>query len=554
MTNLLHFVSKSLIAASLFFLTSHPASSESYCIQNLVDSNTPETDLSVEQSEITLQNKALTALALWDFVDHDSFTLSKFSLDLPPDKKGRDQLIKQSISELEDFREIILGPYNLDWSIKRGSKVINRKNNTISFVGGRYTAYESEADSNSCEKIWETELFTYDFKSPPKPLDREITEKIGSPRSVFWSDILDAYIISSTKKTSSNTSIGHTYLLKDSNVQPLKIGQPYFLKDLPELNLVIVLNRRSIQFLDSSANPILSRTISSGGDFEGWEDVFRLENNWIYISGHRDDYILKLEKTDADWSINEIYRIMDGGKLDNYLIRLFGYKDKLLGKWQLTDIYHTGTCRVYSPANKEMIFCDDKIIWENGRLSKIKDKVSLDWYVGDIIRENKSLFWGSNTLYSYDGVKWSIVADNIARGGLEKTMFNGRIFYGTYSAEKYKAYELKSKYFDFSATPVAIKDGSSFTRFLDLPESSEVFVFTRKAVTTVDGDQIFKIIESEKLIHTTGHKPPTYIPALNGIVFSIGTPASHEALMLLKKCNQQLPLTIKKNTKSNPFV
>jgi len=455
-------------------------------------------------------------------------------ISIAAEHEGRISLIGHLLWGVNEVEKEFIGPFPFKWNISIGDEAVNKKDNTVSFIGGRYTTDGEGTHAYGSDKTWQTRVFTYDFKSPPKALDKKLEKELDFPRKIFWSDILGGYIISSVKEKEFASIISRTYLLKDTNLNPLELRDASFVKDIPELNLVAVLDTYNLYFLDGAGNLVLSQRINSGDDYNGWDDIHLLEDNWLYIVGAQYDHVLQIAKNKlGNWYVKTTHRIVEADGVNNFLMWLFGFRTEQNTKWQLTSTYSAGRCRQYSPITKQMIFCDDNAILKDGRLANIKDNVSLEWYVGDLDIADVSLFWGDNNLYSFDGYKWTVVSKNISRGFFEKPYFIDRSFYTTRDG---KSYEIKLEKTNISLIPIKIKNGEMFTRFLSFPNTDKVFVFTRKEVSILDEVQVSSLERSTNTIDITGHMTPKYIPAMKGIIFSAVSDKKHKTFNLLEKC------------------
>ena len=81
-----------------------------------------------------------------------------------------------------------------------------------------------------------------------------------------------------------------------------------------------------------------------------------------------------------------------------------------------------------------------------------------------------------------------------------------------------------------------MQNGEMFTKFLSLPNTEKVFVFTRNEITILEKDNTSSLEKSTDTIHITGPMPIKYIPSMKGILFSTGTATKQKHLKLLEKC------------------
>lgn len=529
------FISRLFTVFCLLFLLFKSAWANEYCIRDIGVPHATKQTLFGKESNVKFPDNEIIFPQRMQLYDGITFPFISEMITIPAKREGLVQQIGILLWGVNEIEHKLLGPFPFKWSISRGSKGINRKDNTVSFIGGRYTTDGKGTHAYGSDKTWQTRIFTYDFKSPPKRLDAKLEQELQWPRTIVWSDVLNGYLITSVKEKEFASTVSRTYLLKNSKLQMLRIRAANYLKDLPDLNLVAVLDSSNLYFLDSAGNIVGSNPINAGDDYGGWDDIHRLQDNWLYISGAQYDHALKLEQGKSDgWSVKTIYRIVEEDGANNFLMWLFGFREKQIKRGGLTDIFSANTCRHYSPVTKSMFFCGENAVLEDGHLKSIRDSVTLDWYVGDVESLGITLFWGKNNkLYGFDGDQWTVVTENIGRGILEKPEFGNRVFYTTIKGE---SYELTGKKNNISLVPFTIPNGGFFTRFLSIPNTDNVFVFTRKEVSILHDGKLSSLVKVPNIIHTTGHMPPRYIPSMNGILFSTGTASHHMSFKLLEKC------------------
>lgn len=525
------------IIFSLYFFLCKSAWANEYCIRDVDVPYATKATLFGKDSNVIFPDDEVIHPRSIKFFDGITFPFISEAISIPAKREGYIKPIGLLLWGVNEIDREFIGPFPFKWNISRGSKAINKKENAVSFIGGRYTTDGSGTHAYGSDKTWQTRIFTYDFKSPPKPLDTKLEQELQWPRSIFWSKVLDGYLISSVKEEEFASTVSRTYLLKNSKLQTLELRGASFVKDLPEINMVAVLDFSNLYILDGEGNIVTSHHINSGDDYNGWDDIFSLKDNWLYIVGAQYDHVLQLELNNSDdWSIKTIYRIVEADGANNFLMWILGFRGEQNKKWELTNTYSARKCRQYSPETKRMIFCGDNAVLEEGRMKTIRGSVALDWYVGDVGNIGVSLFWGKNNkLYGFDGNQWSVVAENIGRGKLEKPDFSDRIFYTTQEGE---SYELTVEKSNISVVPINMQNVDMFTGFLSLPNTEKVFVFARNEITILDKGKAYSLEKLTNTIHITGPMPPKYISFMKGILFSTGSATKHNYFKLLEKCER----------------
>jgi hypothetical protein len=270
----------------IFFLHASAWATE-YCVRDVELPYATKTTLFGRDSNIVFPDNEVILPQSVTLYDGTTFPFVSEMISVPTKRKGQLEQTGLLLWTVNEFDREFLGPFPFYWRIRTRSAAVNSTDNSIAFIGGRYTSDNNGTHAYGTDKTWQTRIFTYNFKSPPKPLEANLEQELKWPRSVFWSDILGGYLISSVKEKKFASVISRTYLLKNLEPQTLKLEGASFLKDLPELNMVAVLDFSKLYFLDSRGNIVLSRPINSGDDYNGWEGIYLLTDNWLYMDGFK---------------------------------------------------------------------------------------------------------------------------------------------------------------------------------------------------------------------------------------------------------------------------
>ncbi len=205
----------------------------------------------------------------------------------------------------------------------------------------------------------------------------------------------------------------------------------------------------------------------------------------------------------------------------------------------------TGSCQVFSPILKQVIFCSRGKYLRNGRQVKMKGvKAPKDMkYIGDDSETRTALFQSSGQLFTFDGYylkKMSTPKFRNVNGGVLSLLGRQFVF--------------------IDGKPFELSNGA-LNEISDLPKST--FGVPRELLSAgqnllyVKPDGVFKILENssatkiweppvgEYISHNRYKFHPTYVPFLDGLLFGTSTKRNDAKLSdsgeitdyyLLKKC------------------
>jgi hypothetical protein len=291
----------------------------------------------------------------------------------------------------------------------RTGYVVDRTGRAL-IIGGRYATDGAGIISYGSDgRAAQTRLFEQRPNAAPRLLDDEIQRAVEWPRAVFWSDLLNGFLISSWTQPPSQIGVvkPRSTLLRADSISPIDERGIELAADLPSLVVVAVLDFNALRFIQPSGSAAWVAPLNSGDDVSGWEALYELrEDGWLYVEGAEYDHALHVEKIEGKWQATSIVRIVgDGRSVSGALMWLFGGESDRRKLWHLSRIIHTGPCRRYSRAIRQMIFCDEMYELQGGKLTPIGDgDIELTAFVGDDEQRGLALFRSADgSLLGYDG-------------------------------------------------------------------------------------------------------------------------------------------------------
>jgi hypothetical protein len=438
----------------------------------------------------------------------------------------------------------LVGPYETGFTLNtdpRGGFAANDAG-VLLMIGGRYSDTAGIAMVGSAQR-WQSTLFTQVNGSPPQPLPVSLEDALADPRAVFWSRILDGFVISSQQGGPVVTL--RTSVVRGDQVKPLREGRDaHLVEDLPGLGVAALLDASSLAFVDRDDRVTDVARLNSGDDYNGWDEIYETRDaGWLYVRGAQYDHAVHVDRAADRWRATRIVRVVeDDGRFNGFMRTLLGMPGEQMRRDGLAGIGRAGTCRRFSAAVKRMIFCDaaDGVMREMraGDLVGIQGNgARLTDFLGDAERLGVALFrdW-MGRVHAYDGERLHAVvgASVSSRGFVHDLKRAGRTFVATFGG----IFEITGSAPDkLQIVPIKAPQSRDyfFARFVDAADGT-AFALLREGVYRVGGEQLDPFWAGEP-IDTTGHTIPTEVPGWGGTLFTTrtrgeGAPSFH----LLASC------------------
>lgn len=309
-------------------------------------------------------------------------------------------------------------------------------------------------------------------------------------------------------------------------------------------------------FTDSNGKSYTVTRLNSGDDYNGWDAIYELEDNWLYVGGAQYNHAVHLKlNAQQQWQADKIIRLKENESVGERLGRFaLGMDAEQIKRDNLTAITRVDGYAVYSEALRKLFYPASSMEFKNDDLVKFGGGQAKT-YVGDIPRL-KTAFFKSNDgqLYSYQNEEFKSVSNGKVEpyfvGGerLEAGLIHdvpelNRSFYAIRAAiyeitEQRNGYELKKITLPRDVSELL------FTRFIPTPDNQDIAIITRDDIFLLSNlEGIFPRSIPNKQINTTGSDVlPALIPELQGILFSTGgvyvAGDKAEYFHLLKKCSK----------------
>lgn len=316
------------------------------------------------------------------------------------------------------------------------------------------------------------------------------------------------------------------------------------------------LDRAELIFTDSNGKSYTVTRLNSGDDYNGWDAIYELEDNWLYVGGAQYNHAVHLKQNaQQQWQADKIIRLKENESMGEQLGRLaLGMDAEQIKRDNLTAITQVNGHAVYSEALRKLFYPASSMEFKNGNLVKFGGGQAKT-YVGDV-RRLKTAFFKSNNdqLYSYQNEEFKPVSNGKVEpyfvGGerLEAGLIHDvpelkRSFYAVRAAiyeiiEQRNGYELKKITLPRDVSELL------FTHFIPTPDNQDIAIITRGDIFLLSSlEGIFPRSIPNKQINTPGGDVlPALIPELQGILFSTGgvyiTEDKTEYFHLLKKCSK----------------
>lgn len=308
-------------------------------------------------------------------------------------------------------------------------------------------------------------------------------------------------------------------------------------------------------FTDSNQKSYTAARLNSGDDYNGWDVIYELEDNWLYIGGAQYNHAVHLKlNVQQQWQADKIIRLKENESMGERLVRFTLEMDaEQIKRDNLTALMRVDGHAVYSKALHKLFYPASSLEFNNGELIKFGNGKAKT-YVGDIPRLKTAFFKSDDgQLYSYNGNFKPVVngkvdpyfvdGERLEAGLIQDMPSLNRSFYAIRSA----IYELVKQSDGYELRKIVLpRDVSEllFTHFIPTPDNKDIAILTRGDIFLLSSlEGIFPRSIPNKQINTTGSDVlPALIPELQGILFSTGgvyvTEDKTEYFHLLKECSK----------------
>jgi hypothetical protein len=415
---------------------------------------------------------------------------------------------------------------------------------TLLAIGGRYS--DEDRGFSGSNKRFETRLFARVEGGLPTPVRATMQDPSEQPHSIFWSEILRAFVVSSWRGDAVIKS--STTLIRDGEAQSLSRDEGADLvQDLPRFGVAALLRSGSLSFVDVQDRLTFVTGLNSGDDHEGWEAVYETRDaGWIYVSGAEYDHAVRVQRDDGRLRASRIVRIReDDGMLQGVMRTLLGIDREQMRRDGLSALVTARRCRRFSTAVQRMIFCDGPM--RNMRAGEIVDiapeRTRLTDFIGDADRLGLALFReASGRLFAYDGERLHPVAGPVlgSRGTVHDLRNARRTFIATFNG----LFELKGSRSDRLKLTRVDTPAAQFllTRFVD-NQDGDVIAFLQNGIYLVrDGRLHLQWTDQGRSIDVTGPTAPTEVRGWGGTIFNTSAGAGKDVQFhFLSSCRPTRP-------------
>jgi hypothetical protein len=386
-------------------------------------------------------------------------------------------------------------------------------------------------------------------------VDQELQTQIDEPRFTAWSDVLDGFVVGSTKwrpPTDGGARVGdeRVFIVRNDSAVSLP-GVEVYLKivaDLPGLGATGLLGSRVLVLVTPQLEATKVAQLNPGDDYGGFRALHETrDEGWLYVVGDQYDNAVHVEKADGQWRVTSIVRIAeDDGWINGLLRWALGMNRRQAKRDGLSAIVRAGPCRRFSTAVKRMFFCDNSGMWTDvrselraGNLVPIAGGVAgLKTFLGDADSLGLALFLGNDRgLYGYDGERVHRLAD----ADFDRAVIHDvRQLKRTFLESQKDVFEVRAKGAGFELvkleTPVGA-DGFFANPIIATPDGA-VVVFGSREVYLVEDNALTAIWSSKQygFIETSGLRPPTEVNGWSGILF-VTHAGNERRFHLLRRCS-----------------
>ena len=426
----------------------------------------------------------------------------------------------------------IVGPYETRFNAPRGSLAADPAGNLLMTASG-------SVEGPGGKMRWEEHLMRQEPNGIPQQAT-DIEAELGEVEAVYWSDLLDASIISGVVKewTSDSSYNGHHRIgiLRADGMTVVPDVQFDLAQDLPELGVTALLDRSTLSFLDRKNNVVEIARLNSGDDWNGWDGLYEMQGGGLYVDGVQYDHLVTLAHSEGHWKPAGILRVSEyQGIVDSALRAVLGMNAEQIARDHLSGIVRAGACRRFSPALKTMIFCDGMSILRGDDLEPIGGGIPLAHYLGDVVGLGLAIFRNPyGHLYSYDGKDLRPIGGaTTERGRVQEA--GGRWFVSGFSG----TFELRGTRDDLQLIALDPPEKSDFfsARFFDAPGGDDAIAIMRHGVYRAEGDGYVRIWAPEGgSIDITGHATPVKVKGWDGVLFASRPGQAGLRFYLLRRC------------------
>jgi hypothetical protein len=381
----------------------------------------------------------------------------------------------------------LVGPHDSGLSVDN-SRAAASPAGLMLTVGGRHVREEPGIELHGSDRKWQTRLMEA-VAGMPTLAPPELQQTVEWPRHVFWSDLLDGFLISSMKGEHGTTQ--RTWLLHGDATKPLVEYTAELVADLPGFGATAVLGSRRLSFVYPDGRTAEVAHLNSGDDYNGWDGLHETSDpGWLYVDGAQYDHAIFVDAHGPNPILTKSIRFWEDWKN-----RDVGFFDRALRAFldmPMPDEFpgraHVGPCRSFSRAIGRMIFCDDHYELRDGAVVPIGGgSVPLARHLGDAGRLGITLFIGADgRLYAYDGETLRPIRGEALEHGLVQDLpAIGRTFISTNGA----LFELRGPSDDLELVRLPFS-GAGFPTVRLAPGAGDALVFTQSGIDLIEADSL----------------------------------------------------------------
>gem|GEM_PF-6148163 len=513
----------SILACVAFFISQQAYAADKYCVKKIPFSKQiPKTTLKpASQKEILPRYSRQFKDGAYPIV-FDSFNI-----------EVEDGTIQGGGKAFWLFNEAkaLNGPYIPDYRVS--GDMLENAAGDIYFVG-----YKKSQELVGYEK----RIFHMTRSKGPQPISLDAEEQLKWPQEIFYSALLDGFLVNSSDHTGYGVTKYRTSLLRDGKVIPLQETPVKLAQDLSKYGITALFGFGHMSVVDQDLNVTRVTNLNFGDDYGAVSGIHEMSDpGWLYVTGGQYDHILHMFQEDGRWVVDKKIRIWppevnEEGWFEKLLRYLMDMKGDQIKREGLTDIVTAGKCRIFSKALGRFILCEQMEEWRPDGFSRIP-KGSSPWerYAGGIEKLKVGVLRDQEGhLYAYDGAKIHRMQGSTVRRGLIVNLANGRVFYnsldGSYELQGDTAESLKVVPIEHDLPK---NSDLMFLRPVAIP-NGDLFFFTRKGIFLLKDKRLvaFWTPPEGAQLNITGAMTPIWVQSPEMVIFSTSIQVAGEKEIL----------------------
>jgi len=143
-----------------------------------------------------------------------------------------------------------------------------------------------------------------------------------------------------------------------------------FTKPIPSLSVIAKLTFSELIFTHSDGRGYTVTHLNSGDDYNGWDGIYELENNWLYIAGAQYNHVIHLSQNlEGEWKADQIIRINQSlGYAERILRWVIDMDQDQIKRGGLSSILYVDSYPRYSKALKKLFYPEEGVELKNGKM------------------------------------------------------------------------------------------------------------------------------------------------------------------------------------------